>query len=524
MGARGPERREGGRVDGGRRRSGIAAAVLAAAVAAAPAARAGDDADARLRRVEDQLRAVTDELQSLKQERSLDAAKVAAVEQQANAVTSVLDRVRLGGYGSVRYEASNLADQRDTFTFRRLVFTTEAQLHPRLSFYSELEYERFRKLELERSSFPDSGGLTTKQEIEGTNESEIALEQAWLQWEFDPRLMLRAGGVLVPLGRFNFRHDDDLWLLPRRTLVDRGVPVLPAAAAWDELGAGFVGRIPVGEGDLSYQAYVMNGVTIEGELEEVAQTRNGRRDKLELEGEFSPQTGTFSNDVKDGKAVAGRLAWSPLPGQEIAASFYTGRYTPGYLQGANATSFSLDGLASFYGIELEGEFVTTGWQDVAGVARSFARRALRSESANARAFDPQLEPEIAFGLDSLARRKSGYWIEARYPFWAGLLPTFGFSQPQLIPVARFEQVWFHGLLDGLEFESGEVTQASFSNHQLSRATLGLAYRPTPSVSLTVAYEYVYTGGGSLAGLTNYLPARDDEGSAQAFLTGLTFGF
>ncbi len=46
----------------------------------------------------------------------------------------------------------------------------------------------------------------------------------------------------MPLGRFNLRHDDNLWNLPRRSLVDRGVPVLPSTAAWDELGVGFVGK------------------------------------------------------------------------------------------------------------------------------------------------------------------------------------------------------------------------------------------------------------------------------------------
>jgi hypothetical protein len=524
-------RRRGGSIEGrdaarraGARLVGALALLLASAALPAPAARAVDDSDARLQRVEDQLRAVTDELHNLKQERGVDGAKVAEVEAQVGTLESVLERVRLGGYGSMRYENANLANQKDTFTMRRLVFTTEAQIHPRLTFYSELEYERFRELELERASFPTAGGLRIEQEVEGTSGSEIALEQAWLQFELDPRLQIRAGGVLVPIGRFNIRHDDDLWLLPRRTLVDRGAPVLPIAAAWDELGAGFVGRIPLGETELDYQLYVMNGASIEGTLEEVAQTRNGRRDKLELEGEFSMQTGSFSNDIKDSKAVAGRLAWSPGPGHEIAASFYTGRYTPDYLQGADVTSLSLDGITQLYGLELEGEFVTTGWNDIERVAESFARTALRSESNNTSAFDPRLEPEIEFALNPLTKRKTGYWIEARYPFWPAWMPSLGFSQPQLIPVARWEQVFFDHMLSGLQFSNGIVTANEIDARQLSRATLGLAYRPMPTVTFTLAYEAIYTGGGSLVGLTNYLPARENEGSAQSFLTGLTFGF
>ena len=72
-------------------------------------------------------------------------------------------------------------------------------------------------------------------------------EQAWLQYDVNDWLKLRAGDVLVPLGRFNLNHDDNRWDIPRRSLVDRGVSVLPAPAAWDELGVGFLGDMPVGE-------------------------------------------------------------------------------------------------------------------------------------------------------------------------------------------------------------------------------------------------------------------------------------
>ena len=524
-------RRGGGNLAGGEtaRRAGAHLAgalvfLLATAALPAPAARAADAADARLQRIEDQLRAVTDELHNLKQERNVDGAKVAEVEQQVSSLSSVFDRVRLGGYGSMRYEKANLANQTDTFTFRRLVFTTEAQIHPRLNFYSEVEYERFRKLELERTTGAADGGLFVQQSIEGTSDSEIALEQAWFNFELDPRLQLRAGAVLVPLGRFNIRHDDDLWLLPRRTLVDRGSPVLPIAAAWDELGAGLNGRLAVGEGELSYQLFVVNGATIDAQLETAAFTRTTERDKIELEGEFSPQTGPFSNDLKNSKAVTGRFSWSPAVGHEIAASFYTGRYTPKYLDAANVASLSVDGLTNLFGIELEGEFVTTGWEHIEDVAGSFAARGIRSSTNNDEIADPTVETEVEYTLNSLAKRKTGYWIEARYPFWPSWLPSLGFSQPQLIPVARFEQVWFKDLLGGLTFSDGLVTGSNLSNHQLTRGTLGFAYRPVPSVALTLAYEYIYTGGGSLVGLTNYLPARENEGSAQSFLTGLSFGF
>ena len=492
-----------------------------AAGAEDPAPAPGAGSDAQLARIEDHLRAVEEELARLKESKATSDARVGEVEEQVAGLQSLAERVRIGGYGSLRWEQSSLADASNTFTFRRLVLTTEAQLAEHLRFYSELEYERFRKLELERSVSRQDGGLALTQSVGGTSDSEISLEQAWLEWEFDPRLRLRAGGVLVPLGRFNQNHDDNQWDLTRRTLVDRGVPVLPVAAAWDELGVGLNGTFQVGEGDLSYQLYVVNGAALDGELEQVAATRSPDTRKLAFEAEFSPQTGTFSSDTKEGKAVAGRLAWSPAPGHEIAASFYTGRYTPGYLDGRNVLSLALDGITRFAGFELEGELVTTEWGGLRSVAKSFAEQAVFGEAALE---NSELEAEVEFELSNLAKRKTGYWLELRYPFWPSFLPTAGFANPQLVPVLRFEQVWFEDRLAELAFTGGAVTALRLENRLLQRATIGLAYRPTPLIVVSAAYEYTWADHGGLLGLTNFLPARADERDLHAVSLGVAFGF
>ena len=138
-----------------------------------------------------------------------------------------LDRVRIGGYGSLRYEVTDNPADKNSFELRRFVLAGDATIAPRLSAYFELEFERFRKLEVEKNLGPAEGGLTAQQAIEATNDSEISLEQIWMQYDIQDWLKFRGGGVLVPLGRFNLNHDDNRWDIPRRTLVDRGVPVLP---------------------------------------------------------------------------------------------------------------------------------------------------------------------------------------------------------------------------------------------------------------------------------------------------------
>jgi len=531
-------------------RKGVAAAILLLWAAPPAAAQtAGKAVEEKIDRLQQQILDMQKELASLREQQQKTAAAAQKAAEEAKKQTAettqqmqttreaiteqtlgLLERVKLGGYGSLRYENNSLDDLNSTFTFRRFVLTTAAKISSRLHFNLELEFERFRKLELERDLRPDSGGLRLEQAIEGTNESEIALEQAWLQYDMTEWFNIRAGAVLVPLGRFNLRHDDNLWNLPRRSLVDRGVSVLPSQAAWDELGFGFVGKAPVGrEGALDYQFYVVNGVSLDAELETIVQTRDPKRHKLEAEVELSPSTGTFANDAKGAKSLTGRLAYSPLIGHEVAGSFYWGRYTPGFLKDEKVWSLGFDGLTHLGPIDLEWQYIFTRFGGIKKVAKSFARVAKDHAAEVEKEFSPDLETEIEFELANLARTKHGYWLEARYPFWPEFLSNsflgWEFSNPQLVPVLRWEQVWLPSLLREAEFEDGELEGFHTASRFVHRITAGLAYRPTPLVGFTLAYEYTWTNNGkSLADVTTFLPARAGEDHAHALLAGMTFGF
>lgn len=458
-------------------------------------------------------------------------APAAPVEKAEGGVVpaGLLERVRLGGYGSVRYEGSSLDDQNHTFTFRRFILTTDANIAPRLRAYLELEFERFRELGLEKKTAAEpGGGLAVEQTVEGTNESEIAFEQAFLEYDlWDRRLRARAGGLLVPLGRFNLNHDDNRWDLPRRSLVDRGVSVLPVPAAWNELGAGLVGDVSVGsQGMLSYQGYVVNGVTLDAAFEQIAATRKGDTTLQFVEGKIEPATGTFGSDVKDAKAGTGRVAWSPRLGHEIAASGYFGQYTPDYLANENLWALGLDGRTGYGPFELEGQWIYTRFNGVKNVARSFAQTALQRASASEAG---TVETEVEFALANLARSKHGYWLEGRYRFWPAFLSdsVLGrhFSNPQLVAVARAEQVWLNDLVDEVDFTNGGLTAFGTDDRWVNRFTGGLTYRPVPLVAFQLAYEFTVTNDGkSLSGVTNYLAAGPTDDHAHTVLVGAAFGF
>lgn len=440
-------------------------------------------------------------------------------------LSSIADRVALGGYGSARFETDSPSDLNTTFTLRRFVLTTDANIAPRLRAFFELEFERFRKLELEQTGAPSGSGLETELAIEGTNGSEIALEQAYIDFEAYKELHFQAGAILVPVGRFNLNHDDNRWDVPRRPLVDRGAPVLPVPVAWDELGVGATGTIDTDRaGQFKYWLQVMNGTVLDPQIETIVETREGDTLLKETEVKISSNTGSFSWDTKDAKAVAGRALWSPTLGSEMAGSFYWGRYTPDYLANESVYTLAFDGATDIGPIQVQGEFAYTHFSGIRSVAESLARRTFNNEAAIE---NESVEYEVEFELAGLATEKYGYWLYLRYPFFPEFMrdTVLGqpFENPQFALFAQPEQVWFGNLVDTVEYVDSELTEFSSQDRFLTRFTTGVSYRPTPLVVFSLAYEYTLTNSGkSLGSVTNYLATNANH--SNSFLAGVAFGF
>jgi len=438
--------------------------------------------------------------------------------------------IKLGGYGSMRFEADTGQDLNDTFTLRRLVFETDARIASRFRIYSELEFERFRKIELERNVVATpGGGLSVSQDIEGTTNSEISLEQAWFELTFRNWIKLRGGAVLVPLGRFNINHDDNLWNLPRRSLVDRGVPVLASTAAWDELGMGLNGDIEIGEKQkVNYQIYVVNGAILDATVEQNIQTRVGDTTLNETEAEFDISTGAFAHDVKNAKTVTGRVMYSPALGHEFGFSGYWGRYTPSYLPSENLTSFGFDTLHTWKNFDLEAEYIFTHFGGLRNVVNGLAAQIIDQESEGEDdSTSPGVENEVAFTPSAFASTKQGYWVELRYHLRPQFLTKsfFGkyFSDPQFIPILRWEQAFLSDRLVEATYSNGAVNSYVTQNRRVDRITAGMAFRLNPLAVFHLAYEYTQTNKGqALADVTNYLPTPSSRNSAVMF--GAAFGF
>lgn len=443
----------------------------------------------------------------------------------------------VSGYGSARFEASNLNSHNSGFTQRRLILEVKSKLMDRLQTYFELEFERFTKLELEKGSETGTDNLKLSQAIEGSNESEISLEQAWARYAFTPELRFEIGALLVPVGRFNIHQDDNRWVLPRRTLVDRGAPVLPVAVAWTELGAGVTGTSSIGDFRIDYRFYAMNGATLdfafENELEVAAEAGKDAELASVTKVELGPSRGPFDMNANDSLAFAGRLGLRQEAGHELALSGYIGNYVPSFLgRDENVWSFAIDGVHHVGGFEFEYEVATTHFDGLQDVAGAFAVQALAKEREISGVVENGAfgvhKIEFALSSNIMARNKTGYWIEIRRPFHVNLLKDtifgYGFSDQMLIPVFRMEQVFFNDLLQGIEFDGAALTAYRTRDASVNRATLGLGYRPVPGWVIQLAGEYTWTGEDSLAGLTNYLPAGPSENDNFSLLLGLAFGF
>lgn len=491
-----------------------------------------------LRMLKERVSAQQAEIDQLKQRAPAQAAAAAptapaptrAVPESAAQATSMeggkpwyADRLQLGGYGSLRFETNDAGVGRG-FTMRRFVLTTDARLSSRIRLYTETELERLHEIEIEKGARAEAGGLRLSQAVEGNNGAEIGLEQAWAQFNFTEKHGFRAGVVLPPLGRFNVLHDDDYWDLPRRTLVDRDGPVTPVKTAWRELGAGFVGGFDIGEaGKLDYQFYVLNGATLDFNVESVAQTRRPQRTKMEFEGSLGLTSGAFDGS-QSARAFAWRAAYSPTLAGEFALSGYHGRYVPLYLGVSEpVNSLGFDYKWRWRALELEGEVIYSSFGKLNRVAEALARTIGNSSVETSSAETRRLESEIEFEFGGLARTRYGFWNDIKYHWRPALLKRSflgrPFEDPQLIPIIRYERVWLNRNLSELAFQAGAITALETQNLQQDRLSAGLTYRPVRALGFQFAYEH----NRRIDGPVLVFP-RIAKKSVNGFVSGLVFGF
>lgn len=357
-------------------------------------------------------------------------------------------KATVGGYGDIQFNAlsrSNLDNRsRNTFGQARMIPFIYSDITDRIKFATEIEFER--------------GGPQNNQ-----SDGEIKLEFAQIDYLVNEAVNIRAGIILVPMGKFNLLHDSPLNDLTDRPMVAR--MIMPST--WSESGAGLYGTFyPSQKSKLDYELYVINGLqnTSSGTLASpgtVITDLNGTRNAR----------GSMARDANSDKAIVGRIAYSPMLGIEVAGSGYHGLLGNRNGSGVNNFSSYVDMFAIDWTLQ------KGPWE-------------LIGESHWVRISGNQVGSNV--GPSGM----SGYYVQANYHF----LPDF---LKQLAPAHFTDASTFTAVVrwEAIDTDTTDITRNSClagisaasscpgNARELQRLTIGLNFRPIEDTVFKIDYQW-----------------------------------
>jgi hypothetical protein len=293
-------------------------------------------------------------------------------------------------------------------------------------------------------------------ELEFEHGHEVEVEYAQIDYLFNPAFNVRAGIMLLPVGKLNEVHDSPIQELTERPLVNRYI--IPTTlrdagvGAWGALGD-----------EVKYQVTVTNGFKgLNAAGDSAITAENGLRDAAPQADELGDP---FEN-INDQLAYSGRVAWSPVLGSEMGFSAMQDTYDE---EGDNdlrllALDGTLDGKAVAWlpdPLELQGE---AAW---AGIDRDAFAEA-----------------------SGVANDMRGYYAQANWhcdPDWLERWKRDGSvgQDAHFTLVARYDHV-------------------NLDTYDMRRTTLGVNFRPNAHDTVFKVDYQINDDTGSLQGL------RDDD--------------
>lgn len=351
----------------------------------------------------------------------------------------LLGKTTVGGYFDTEYIFP--ADGQAFFDQHHVILQVSSLMNERLFFNTEVEFEH--------------GALLNT----GTNDGEIRVEQAYLDYKIEDWLVLRSGALLIPVGRLNVLHDSDFRDTTARPLFSQTI----VPTTWTETGLGFYGTVyPNDMWELNYEAYLVQGL------------KDGLADGPGLSG----ARGSLSADNNNNKGFTARVGLSPFIGLDFGLSTYLSAYNDagdknlGLFVGDFTWTwgpFELlgeGGFAAFDPTTAQAVTVGTDADDVlvGGSTDETDETDAESDTASAQ---PLLGPMW------------GYYLEAHYHLFPEFLRhsflSNGFEEPVITLFARISQV------------DTDLSQLNLNDR--TRLTLGLNYRPTTNTAFKLEYQW-----------------------------------
>ncbi len=188
-------------------------------------------------------------------------------------------KTTVGGYGELHYsnQANSIADQpaKKEIDLHRFILFLGHEFSKDIRFWSEME--------VEHATADPNGG-------------EVAMEQAYLEFDLSDKLQSRAGILLVPVGFINETHEPPVFYGVERNNVEKYI--IPTT--WREGGVSINGKA----GDFKYDLVVHSGLQISsGDNYAVRKGRKGVREA-----------------PANAPAVTARVKWNVTPGLELGAA------------------------------------------------------------------------------------------------------------------------------------------------------------------------------------------------------------
>jgi len=197
-------------------------------------------------------------------------------------------KTTIGGYGELHYTNTDSTNEID---LHRFIMFMGHEFTDKIRFWSELEVEH-------ATSDPDGG--------------EVAIEQAYLEFDLNASNSLRAGVILVPVGIINETHEPPTFYGVERNNVEKNI--IPAT--WREGGVSFTGRFARA---FSYDLAMHSGLQISSDNNYAV--RKGRNAAREA-------------SMQD-PAYTARLKWTGIAGVELGAAL---QYQRDITQSTDATA------------------------------------------------------------------------------------------------------------------------------------------------------------------------------------------
>ncbi len=426
--------------------------------------------NSEIKALEDKIKALTDEVEKLKQARGKDEEKIDAVVEDveklrvfelvpelgkegkygfgpaASKVYGVERGLSIAGYGEVigRFfdanEEFNLSSGsgsktlRDDTDMQRLIMYLGYKFNDNILFNSEIEFEHAKT-----SSGPD------------TSAGEVSVEFANLDFLINPKFNLRGGLLLMPMGLINEFHESPTYHGVFKP--DTEQFIIPTT--WRENGVGIFGEVFPG---WDYRLYVTPGLVTNSTNTSGASTAKFTHDSGIRGGR---QQGVRS--IAEDFAYTARLDYKGLPGFLAGTSIYTGKATTpaGNSLPATSTDITLWDVhlkAEYRGLEVRGLYAMG---DINGAEGINQRANIGTTSGK-----------------SIGEELFGYYAEAAYD----IVPLlFSESTQYFAPFIRYET---YDTQDGVPSGYTDLPET-----ERDVTTLGISYKPIPNVNIKADYQF-----------------------------------